>query len=136
VELLSMRMSIRRASLVRGLLVAGVGAFAVGPQAVPAQEVAQSAEARARAFIDLMAGGQYAQAFELFTPQMKAAMPVDRLTVTWNGLTAQAGPFQRQIVTSVVPRGAQEAVGNSPACGCASHSGPCRDRRILERLAT
>jgi hypothetical protein len=112
VELLSMRMSIRRAiaSLVRGILVAGIVAFAVGPQVVPAQEVAQSPEARARAFIDLMAGGQYAQAFELFTPQMKAAMSLDRLSATWNSLTAQAGPFQRQIATSLVPRGVLSVV--------------------------
>ena len=112
VELLSMRMSIPRAiaSLVRSVLVAGVVAFAVGPQAVLAQEATQSREARARSFIDLMAGGQYAQAFELFTPQMKAAMPVDRLSATWNGLTAQAGPFQRQIATSIVPRGVLSVV--------------------------
>jgi dienelactone hydrolase len=108
----SMPMSIYRviASLVRRVLIAGVVAFAVGPQAVPAQDVAQSPEARARAFVELMAGGQYAQAFESFTPQMKAAMPVDRLSATWNGLTAQAGPFQRQISTSVVPRGVLSVV--------------------------
>lgn len=107
-----MRMSIRRAiaSLVRGVLVAGVVAFAAGPQVVPAQEATQSREARARAFIDLMAGGQYAQAFESFAPQMKAAMPLDRLSATWNSLTAQAGPFQRQIATSVVPRGVLSVV--------------------------
>ena len=107
-----MRMSISRAiaSLVRSVLVAGFVAFAVGPQAVLAQEATQSREARARSFIDLMAGGQYAQAFELFTPQMKAAMPVDRLSATWNGLTAQAGPFQRQIATSIVPRGVLSVV--------------------------
>ncbi|MGH9158372.1 MAG: DUF3887 domain-containing protein, partial [Vicinamibacteraceae bacterium] len=107
-----MRMSIRRtiASLVRGVLVAGVVAFTVGPQAVRAQGAAGSPEARARAFVDLMAGGQFAQAFESFTPQMKAAMPVDRLSATWNGLTAQAGPFQRQVATSVVPRGVLSVV--------------------------
>jgi uncharacterized protein len=111
-ELLSVRMSIRRAlaSLVLAVVVAGVVAFAVGPQALPAQEVAQSGETRARAFIDLMAGGRYAQAFELFTPQMKAAMPVERLSATWNSLTAQAGPFQGQIATSVVPRGVLSVV--------------------------
>src|SRR5215213_3758738 len=100
-ELLSVGVSIRRAlaSLVLAVVVAGVVAFAVGPQALPAQEVAQSGETRARAFIDLMAGGRYAQAFELFTPQMKAAMPVERLSATWNSLTAQAGPFQGQIAT-------------------------------------
>lgn len=107
-----MPMSIHRVvvSLARRVLIAGVVALAVGPQAVPAQEVAQSPEARARAFVDLMAGGQYAQAFESFTPQMKAAMPVDRLSATWNGLTAQAGPFQRQIATSVAPRGVLSVV--------------------------
>jgi dienelactone hydrolase len=107
-----MRMSIPRAiaSLAQGVLVAGIVAFAVGPQAVLAQEATQSREARARSFIELMAGGQYAQAFELFTPQMKAAMPVDRLSATWNGLTAQAGPFQRQIATSVMPRGVLSVV--------------------------
>jgi uncharacterized protein len=107
-----MRMCIRRAigSLVRGVLVAGVIALAVGPQVAPAQEATRSPEARARAFIDLMAGGQYSQAFELFTPQMKAAMPVDRLSATWNSLTAQAGPFERQIATSVAPRGVLSVV--------------------------
>jgi uncharacterized protein len=107
-----MRMSIRRAigSLVRGVLVAGVIAFAAGPQEVRAQEATQIREARGRAFIDLMSAGHYAQAFELFTPQMKAAMPVDRLSATWNGLTAQAGPFERQIATSVMPRGVLSVV--------------------------
>jgi len=105
-----MQLSIRRAiaSLVRGVLVTGL--VAAGPPGVPAQDVAQSPEARARAFIDLMAGGQYAQAFESFTPQMKAAMPVDRLSATWQSLTAQAGPFQRQIATSVLPRGVLSVV--------------------------
>jgi dienelactone hydrolase len=107
-----MRMSIPRpiASLVWSVLVACFVAFAVDPQAVLAQEATQSREARARSFIDFMAGGQYAQAFELFTPQMKAAMPVDRLSATWNGLTAHAGPFQRQIATSVTPRGVLSVV--------------------------
>ena len=107
-----MRMSIRRAiaSPVRSVLVAAVVAFAVGPRLVPAQEVARSPEARARAFIDLMAGGQYGQAFEAFTPQMKAAMPLDRLSATWNGLILQAGRFQGQVATSVVPRGVLSVV--------------------------
>jgi hypothetical protein len=90
--------------------VAGVVAFTVGPQAVRAQGAAESPEARARAFVDLMASGQFPQAFESFTPQMKAAMPVDRLSATWNRLTGQAGPFQRQIATSVVPRGVLSVV--------------------------
>jgi dienelactone hydrolase len=110
--MLSVPMSIHRvvASLAGRVLIAGVVAFAVGPQVVPAQEVAQSPEARARAFVELMAGGQYARAFESFTPQMKAAMPVDRLSATWNGLTEHAGPFQRQAASSVVPRGVLSVV--------------------------
>jgi hypothetical protein len=102
-----MRTLIRRASasLVRGVMVAGVVANTIGPQAVRAQGAAESPQARARTFVDLVAGGQFAQAFEFFTPQMKAAMPVSRLSATWNGLTAQAGAFRRQIATSVVPRG-------------------------------
>jgi uncharacterized protein len=113
-ERLSMRMSIRRAiaSLVWSVLfaVAGVVVFTVDPQAVRAQGATQSPEARGRAFVALMAGGQFAQAFESFTPQMKAAMPVDRLSAIWHGLIAQAGPFQRQIATSVVPRGVLSVV--------------------------
>jgi uncharacterized protein len=90
--------------------IAAVVALGVGLQARQAQEVARGPEVRARAFVDLMANGQYARAFESFTPQMKAAMPVDRLSATWNGLTAQAGPFRRQVVTSVVPRGVLSVV--------------------------
>jgi dienelactone hydrolase len=77
---------------------------------VRAQDVTQSPETRARAFIDLMARGQYSQAFETFTPQMKAAMPLERLSATWDSLTAQAGPFKRQIAASVVPRGVLSVV--------------------------
>jgi dienelactone hydrolase len=99
-----------RASLVLGVMVASVVANMIGPEAALAQGAAESREARARSFVDLMAGGQFARAFESFTPQMKAAMPVDRLSATWNGLTAQAGPFQRQVVTSVVPRGVLSVV--------------------------
>lgn len=107
-----MRMSIYPAiaSLGRAVLVVGVFAFAVGPEVVTAQEVAQSAEARAREFVDLMAAGQYAEAFASFTPQMKSAMPLDRLSATWNSLTAQVGPFERQIATSVMPRGVLSVV--------------------------
>jgi hypothetical protein len=98
------------ASLPRRVAIAAVVVFAVARPAVPAQDAAPSPEARARAFVELMAGGQYAKAFEWFTPQMKAAMPLDRLGATWERLTAQAGPFRRQIGTSVVPRGVLSVV--------------------------
>ena len=92
------------ASLLRAVLVAGVVALAAGPQPVRAQDGAQSPEARARTFVELMAGAQYAQAFEMFTPQMRTAIPVDRLAATWNVLAAQAGPFRRQVAASVTRR--------------------------------
>ena len=98
------------ASLVQAALVAGAIVLAVGPRAVAAQAVAAGPEARARAFIDLIASGQFAQAFELFTPQMKAALPVERLTATWHGLTTQAGAFKRQTAASVMPRGVLSGV--------------------------
>jgi len=102
-----MPMSTRRriASLTSRVLVAGVIAFAAGTPAVRAQEVAQPPETRARAFVDLMAGGQYAEAFESFTPQMKAALPADRLGETWKALASQVGPFRRHVATTVTPRG-------------------------------
>jgi dienelactone hydrolase len=105
-------MSIRRriASLISGAVVAGVISFAAGEPTVQAQEIPTSPETRARAFVDLMARGQYAEAFESFTPQMKAAMPVDRLSETWKALASQAGPFRRQIGTTITPRGVLSVV--------------------------
>jgi dienelactone hydrolase len=88
----------------------GLVAFAAHPLPVLAQEATQSREARARAFVDLMAAGEYEQAFESFTPQMKAAVSLDRLEAIWKGLTGQAGPFQRVTSTSVVPRGVLSVV--------------------------
>src|SRR5688500_15800487 len=107
-----MPMSIRGgiSFLVRGVLVAGVVVFAAGPHAVWAQDEKQSPETRARTFVELMAGGQYAEAFDAFTPQMKTAMPVERLTATWNALAAQTGPFRRQVAASVTSRGVLSVV--------------------------
>jgi hypothetical protein len=112
VERLSIPMSIQQriVSFARVFLVAGVVALAAGPQPVRAQDGAQSREGRARTFVELMAGGQFAKAFEMFTPQMKAAMPLERLSATWNSLTAQAGPFKHQIAASIVPRGVLSVV--------------------------
>ena len=107
-----MRMSIHRAvaSLAWRVLIAGVIACTLGPGGVRAQGAAESPETRARAFVALMADGQFARAFETFTPQMRAALPVERLSATWNGLTAQAGPFRRQTTASIVPRGVLSVV--------------------------
>jgi len=112
VKALVMRTSMRHgvAPLMRAVLLAGLVALPAGPLVVRAQDGAPAPEARARAFVALMAGGEYAQAFETFTPQMRTAMPVDRLTATWNALTAQAGPFRRQAAASITPRGVLSVV--------------------------
>ena len=68
------------ASLVRAVLVAGVVALAADPQPVRAQDGAQSPEARARTFVELVASGQYAQAFEMFTPQGGNSITVTKLS--------------------------------------------------------
>lgn len=101
-----MRTLIRRSgtALLRGALLAALVAPAAHRDAVLAQAAPEAAEARARTFVDLMAGGRFAAAVESFTPQMQAAMPVERLRATWNGLIVQAGPFRRQVTASVVPR--------------------------------
>ena len=77
-----------------------------------------------------MAGRQYGQAFESFTPQMKAAMPVERLSASWNSLTAQAGPFQRQLAASIVTRGVLSVVIVTCEFERATFTGqwPCRRR--------
>lgn len=104
--------SLRRAIIfaARIILVAIVVACANGSAAESAQDAATSPDARARTFIDLMARDRFEQAFEMFTPQMKAAMPLERLRATWIGLVTQAGPFQRLAGTSVVPRGVLSVV--------------------------
>ena len=94
----------------RGAIVAAVVAHTAGRPAVLAQGAAETAQARARTFVDLMAGGRCTDAVESFTPPMKAAMPVERLSATWNGLIAQAGPFRRQVTASVLPRGVLSVV--------------------------
>ena len=68
----------------------------------PAKDVAKEAQA----FVELLQKQDFAKAETLFTEQMKAALPEDKLKATWSTLAMQAGAFKQQ-------RGARvEDVGN------------------------
>jgi dienelactone hydrolase len=83
-------------------LAAPVGAQQPGGAADP--------EATARAFVDLLSSGLFQQTVVQFTPQMAAALPVDRLAATWNGLVTQAGTFRRVLSASSAAGGALSVV--------------------------
>lgn len=60
----------------------------------------------AQAFVEMLQKQEFAKAETLFTDQMKAALPEDKLKTTWATLVMQAGAFK-------VQRGARtETVGN------------------------
>ncbi len=60
----------------------------------------------AQAFIEMLQKQEFAKIQTLFTDQMKAALPEDKLKATWSTLVMQAGAFKQQ-------RGARtEMVGN------------------------
>jgi len=51
---------------------------------------------QARAFVELLQQQQFAGAVALFTDQMKAALPEDKLKATWATLAMQVGAFKSQ----------------------------------------
>jgi hypothetical protein len=57
---------------------------------------ADDLQASARKFVDLLAAGEFATAAKRFDPAMTTAMPADRLAEVWKGLSAEAGPFEKQ----------------------------------------
>ncbi len=69
-----------------------------------------SSEARAKAFVDLLASGAFEQAAAQFTPQMTAGLSAQRLGAVWNSLVTQAGAFRRPIGVSSSERGALASV--------------------------
>lgn len=50
----------------------------------------------AQAFIEMLQKQEFAKAETLFTDQMKAALPEDKLKATWTTLAMQAGAFKQQ----------------------------------------
>ena len=55
--------------------------------------------ASAKAFVDLLAKGDFAGATQSFDATMKTAMPPDKLQTTWTQLSNAAGSYVRQIST-------------------------------------
>ncbi|MGB7054614.1 MAG: DUF3887 domain-containing protein [bacterium] len=53
--------------------------------------------ASARAFVELLVKGDYANAFATFDATMKGAMPEDAVSAAWESLLAQAGEFNKII---------------------------------------
>lgn len=52
---------------------------------------------QAQQFLDLMVQEDFTAAFEQFDPQMKAALPENKLQDTWAKLLSQVGPFEQVI---------------------------------------
>ena len=63
------------------------------PQAAPAADVVTSA----KAFVDLLAKGDYTTAVAGFDETMARVMPAQKMRETWEGLVAQAGAFKQQV---------------------------------------
>ncbi len=61
--------------------------------------VAGDLTASAQALVGLLANEDFASAARDFDSTMKAVLPPDKLKEAWQSLTAQAGPFQRQVST-------------------------------------
>ena len=85
-------------------------ALLAGPPPLGQNAPAGGNEARAKAFVDLLASGAFDQAAAEFTPQMTAGLSAQRLGAVWNGLVTQAGAFRRQSGVSSSTRGALASV--------------------------
>ena len=67
-------------------------------------------------FVDLLAQSNFAEAEEIFTPQVKALMSAEQLAATWQGITAQKGAFSKQLGTRTEKAGRFDVV--YVACQC------------------
>jgi hypothetical protein len=61
------------------------------------EQLAAAAAAPTNHLVDLLAKEQFATVVESFDPNMKTALPADKLSQAWKGVTQQAGPFKRQM---------------------------------------
>ena len=88
--------------LVVAVLVACGLSISLAARQNPPKDVSKDAQA----FIEMLQKQEFAKAETLFTDQMKAALPEDKLKATWTTLVMQAGAFKQQ-------RGARvEMIGN------------------------
>ena len=72
---------------------------------LPAQARQDDVTPRAQKLVDLLVKQDFAAVFAQFTPQMQAAIPLDRLRETWAGLTTQLGAFKQQRGVRLETRG-------------------------------
>lgn len=83
--------------------------------ALPAAEPDKDAkptdiEKQAKAFLDLLAQGEFAKATKDFDATMQKALPADKLEATWKYQIGQAGAFQKQLGTRLEKKGKYEIV--------------------------
>jgi dienelactone hydrolase len=65
---------------------------------------------RAKAFVDLLAQGEFAKATKDFDETMSKVMPADKLEETWKSVTAKVGAFKKQTGTRTAHAGKYEIV--------------------------
>ncbi len=65
---------------------------------------------RAKAFVDQLSKGEFAQALEPFDATMRRVVPEEKLKKIWAGVVAKAGPFKRQVGARTEKSGPHEAV--------------------------
>ena len=87
------------------LLMLGLGLLLPGRAAAQDATPVDGAAIATR-LLDHLDAGRYADAEAMFSPEMAAAVPADKLKGVWESLPAQAGPAQgRGIATSLVRDG-------------------------------
>jgi len=64
---------------------------------IPVTTAFSQPESMAKDFVQKLSDGKFSEAVALFDPAMTAALPEPKLQQTWNGLTRQVGPFQKQL---------------------------------------
>jgi hypothetical protein len=89
----------RRATMKKRILsLSVVLVLLAGAAAGPAQqkEVSDDPVTRAKAFVEMLASGDFAGATKRFDATMSAAMPSEKLRAVWMALNAQTGAFKGQ----------------------------------------
>jgi dienelactone hydrolase len=66
--------------------------------------------AKARAFVDAQAKGDFPAATKEFDDVMKKVSPADKMETVWKGIEKQVGPFQKQLSTRTETLGKYEVV--------------------------
>ena len=94
----------------RQILSALLLAIPVMAIVAPAATASDNTSAKAQAFVQNMAKGDFTAAEADFTAQMKEAAPPDKLQEIWQALVLQGGAFQKIAVTKTVNQGGYTSV--------------------------